>query len=275
MADRGAVPLSQMRQQYGVVGTDDISDHASYHSYGQFQQPQGPSRVESTHHLLGSHVPGASSPPSYGYKLGADTQLFDVGQPSQPLSRNRLSQHDWWAWEILAMAMSVLCWAAVVGILLAVNNKELDKVWKSSISLNAIVSVLAAVGRGAMLVGVSASLSQGKWLWFKRGNRNLYDMHYFDSASRSILGSIRFMFRVRWQLSTLAAVITILSVLVDPFAQQVISMEPTSIGVDEGTAGFLFAHNYSANAVENAQATEKQPVQCQYIAMLYPSASHH
>jgi hypothetical protein len=166
--------------------------------------------------------------------------------------RKRLSASEWWLWEIVAMAASLASWGAIVGILYYLNGKPYDT-WGRIVSLNAIISILVTIGRSGMMIGVGSSISQSKWLWFKKGSRRLYDMHVFDSASRGALGSIKFLVRIRWQLSTLGAIITILSVLVDPFAQQVIQIEPQLVGFDEQTATLGFAHDYWAGAELSGQ----------------------
>jgi len=98
-----------------------------------------------------------------------------------------------------------------------------------------------------MMIGVGASIAQSKWLWFKEGRRNLYDMHIFDSASRSALGSLKFLVRLRWQLSTIGAFITIISVLVDPFAQQVIAVTTRPLAFADQAVTARFAHSYETD----------------------------
>ncbi|OCL08202.1 hypothetical protein AOQ84DRAFT_278825, partial [Glonium stellatum] len=51
------------------------------------------------------------------------------------------------------------------------------------ITLNAFVSLLAAIAKGSMLVPVTTYISQPKWHWFSRP-RNLKDFEIFDDASR-------------------------------------------------------------------------------------------
>lgn len=164
--------------------------------------------------------------------------------------RRRLSLTAWWLQEIGAMAVSVASWTALVVILAKENGKPQEK-WLNVISTNAIVSILATLGRSMMMIGVSSSIGQAKWLHFKSKRRSMYDMHNFDEASRGPNGSFLFLWNVRWQVATLGAVITILSVAVDAFAQQVVKTEARLVGQPLGTAQFSYAHNYSANASQN------------------------
>jgi Protein of unknown function (DUF3176) len=136
--------------------------------------------------------------------------------------------NEWWLWEILGMMTSFLSWVALI-ITLAVTNGEPQEKRFKVISFNTIVSLMVTLTRVTVMVRVSSIIGQSKWLYFRAAPRSVSDMQLFDSASRGTLGSIEFLLRVRWQVATIGAALTILSLAVDPFAQQVVKIESRSL----------------------------------------------
>ncbi|KAF2661085.1 hypothetical protein K491DRAFT_674373 [Lophiostoma macrostomum CBS 122681] len=129
-----------------------------------------------------------------------------------------------WSWELFAWAFATLSIAAVM-LLLIVFDERLVSDWESRIGINTMVAVLCQAAVSALLVPVTASISQLKWIWYQN-RRDLSDLEAFDHASRGPQGSLRFLFRKHrlFRLASLGALITILMLGFQPFAQQAVNI---------------------------------------------------
>ncbi|KAJ5735628.1 uncharacterized protein N7483_000753 [Penicillium malachiteum] len=67
-----------------------------------------------------------------------------------------------WQWEIIAVTVSLAGFALLVGFLVKVNNASYTS-WQYTASPNTIISIITTVVKSALLVPVSACLSQLKW----------------------------------------------------------------------------------------------------------------
>ncbi|KAK3953094.1 hypothetical protein QBC32DRAFT_127539 [Pseudoneurospora amorphoporcata] len=158
---------------------------------------------------------------------------------------------DWftnsWFTEILALFISVACAVVIPAVLGVYNHKPVPKLpW--DVSLNALVSVLSTVAKSSLLYAICAALGQDKWDWYDTsshglqretrvrdrrsimslgGEKRLKDMETLDQASRGPLGAMKFLTNRRTALSptSLGALVVILSLVVDPFTQQVVRLE--------------------------------------------------
>jgi hypothetical protein len=98
-----------------------------------------------------------------------------------------------WTWELVAWVLATLSIAAVM-LLLIFFDGELVSAWESRIGINTMVAVLSQAAVSALLVPITASISQLKWIWYQ-DRRDLSDLEAFDHASRGPQGSLRFLFR--------------------------------------------------------------------------------
>ncbi|KAI5461888.1 hypothetical protein BGZ63DRAFT_454547 [Mariannaea sp. PMI_226] len=119
--------------------------------------------------------------------------------------------------------------------------------WSFPISINAIIATLTTACTSAIMHNVSAFISQLKWLHFKICPRQLYNLDRFDEASRGPYGSVIFIFRVRWNLATVGALITIFRLAFGPLVQQVVNLQPRDIVAFDSNATFGYAHAYARN----------------------------
>lgn len=128
-----------------------------------------------------------------------------------------------WLWEALSFTVAVFCFAAVVGTLLGLQNRQVPD-WPSGISVNAILSVIVTVMKGAMGVCIAECLSQIKWSWFKQ-ERKLIDLVIIDEASRGIWGAGRLLLTLRaWYLAYVGAFIFLTAFLIGPTVQQMVEV---------------------------------------------------
>lgn len=100
--------------------------------------------------------------------------------------------------------------------------------WPFHINLNSAIAFLTTFLRAAIVAAVAEIIGQIKWTWFTERTRPLHHLQDFDSASRSVLGSIRLVVVVMWNcgfttaglLGIGAAAVTIASLAVGPVTQQ-------------------------------------------------------
>lgn len=154
-----------------------------------------------------------------------------------------------WFTEVLAVFVSSAC-AGAIPVVLGIYNHEPVPRLPWDISLNTLVSVLSTTAKSSLLYAICAVLGQAKWDWYDTGThdpqretrvedrrsiislsqgteRRLKDMETLDQASRGPLGAIKFLTsrRTAFSPTSLGALVVILSLVVDPFTQQVVSFK--------------------------------------------------
>ncbi|KAL9091852.1 MAG: hypothetical protein Q9159_001224 [Coniocarpon cinnabarinum] len=151
--------------------------------------------------------------------VGSDRVLYEE-RDRRPKSKSNASSRLW-AWEIVSAVFSLCCIAAIVGVLLYENGKELSS-WKLKIAPNAVVSFLGTIGKSATLLAVTEVISQLKWLHFQEHPQKLSDLTMFDEASRGPGAFKLSIFKHKnTLLATLAALVMLASLIVDPAIQLV------------------------------------------------------
>lgn len=150
------------------------------------------------------------------------------GQPAvapRPIhSRHVLS---YWALEILTVFVAIALLVAIVALLAHYDGHFMPE-WPFDINLNSAIAFLTTFLRAAIVAAVAEIIGQIKWTWFTERTRPLHHLQDFDSASRSVLGSIRLVAVVVWNcgfttaglLGLAAAAVTIASLAVGPVTQQ-------------------------------------------------------
>jgi hypothetical protein len=129
-----------------------------------------------------------------------------------------------WLFEILALMFSTAC-LLTISILLVVYHGQSIQSFPQGITLNAIVSVLSTTFKAALIYPVSTALGQAKWNWYADQERLLRDFQRIEEASRGPLGATRILFGpTSFSVASLGAIIVILALLVDPFAQQLLGV---------------------------------------------------
>ena len=87
-----------------------------------------------------------------------------------------------------------------------------------------------------------------KWRWFRK-DRPLDDVAQYDSASRGPLGSSTLLWRLglRHPLASCGALITILMLVIDPFAQQIMRYRDCDVPIDGGFATVARTNYYQGH----------------------------
>ncbi|KAJ8117992.1 hypothetical protein OPT61_g922 [Boeremia exigua] len=186
--------------------------------------------------------------PAAQYPSDSSTRkLYGIKTVTSPLDkRPQFSIWDW-VWEFGASLFSLACFAAVVGLLAASENDSLAN-WNFvfGVSLNTLIAILSTLSRTALMVPVASCISQLKWLHLVGASRPLLEVQVFEDASRGPWGSLMLIWKlhVRTKLATWGAIITILTLAMGPFAQQLLSYP--SRRLITGNATFYTSHIYDS-----------------------------
>ncbi|KAJ6021040.1 hypothetical protein N7540_006544 [Penicillium herquei] len=163
-----------------------------------------------------------------------------------------------WIIEILSLMLSIAATGVTAGLLHQWNDRPLSD-WHHSITFNTVVSFLALISHSALAFVISSCLGQLKWMWFAptRRPRRLIDFETFDGASRGPIGAAAFLLNShRPGLGILAAILTILLLVFEPFIQQTISTTSRSaaslaLGDDsDDNVTVPIVHSYSVNGFQ-------------------------
>jgi hypothetical protein len=137
----------------------------------------------------------------------------------------RLFHFGWW-WELGSACVAIISTALIVAILVDMDGKPLAN-WRFHTNLiqpNSLVAVFSTLAKSSLLYPIAECLGQLKWSYFeKRSSGTLNQLQHFDWASRGPWGAARLLWDVKWRavLASLGAIVTILLLAFEPFAQQV------------------------------------------------------
>lgn len=126
------------------------------------------------------------------------TSISKNWQP--PTTKRSKNSTHYWPWEWLCELLAVASLGATVILLWYYQGRPQAEWQQSYFTLNGLVAFLATLTKTGLIVPVSASISQQKWLRFLPGKkkvqkaRRLGDFELFDEASRGSLGSIKLVF---------------------------------------------------------------------------------
>lgn len=213
------------------------------------QNSPGPSEAASEYSLqpiaaLGQHADDSQNP------LHASEESTPKSGDPEPDDIPPKKQFDWtgsWIWEIGGAALSIICIALLIGFLAYVNG-TMYPAWQYIASPNTVVSIIMTVAKSAMLVPVSSCLSQLKWTQYQKPTP-LYHMHVLDQASRGPWGALEVLWVFTPSLATAGAILTILSLAIDPFAQQILAYPSHNVVAAKETASVQKAQEYNPSTL--------------------------
>ncbi|KAF4592558.1 hypothetical protein GQ602_002857 [Ophiocordyceps camponoti-floridani] len=164
----------------------------------------------------------------------SDTELRPAGTGSTAKTQRRPWQKVRniypWFFEMASLVAAAALVAAIVIILVGFDGEKLPQL-PYSINLNTIIALLTLCLRASIALIAAGIISQSKWIWFSDKPRSLANFQTFDEASRGLLGSLKLisLLRLSWRgspLAVMAAITSILSLAISPFAQQAIKTLP-------------------------------------------------
>lgn len=230
-------PNGRTRIYLGGVPSPTFYPPAAQQAPHPWQSPPSPQ-------FHGDAYPGSTAyfgaPPKPQY----EPLIHEYGG-GKPLQRGPLKNfpsfiYNWWLC-ILSVFASLCAIAAIVGLLAFVDGKPIPRL-PLQITVNTYVSFFSTVAKGTMLVAVNECISQLKWLWF-REPRTLQDIQIFDDASRGPFGAVRLMFRTRAGLIVLGSLVAVFALVLDPFAQQIVSYPSRSVVTKTAKVGRAQAYD--------------------------------
>lgn len=140
-----------------------------------------------------------------------------------------------WTWEIASSLVAVACFTGILMLLLSVKDKPVPN-WPSGITVNAILSVLVTVMKGAMGAIIAECISQLKWSWFKY-QRKLIDLETLDDASRGAWGAATLLLTRRsWFLAYWGAFVFLAGFFIGPTIQLTVGVELREIEIPSQAA---------------------------------------
>ena len=130
------------------------------------------------------------------------------GRPSAKMALEEAKWFIVWWLELAAFLFSFMCLATNVGILSALNGRELRNwtVANVEITPNTLISILATLSKSSLLLPVAEGISQLKWSYFQLKAQRIVDMQVFDDASRGPLGSLRLLWSINIRVSRLLVI---------------------------------------------------------------------
>jgi hypothetical protein len=178
----------------------------------------------------------------------------DAGRNGKKPSRSKFS----WTWQISSVILSVASLAAIIAVLVAIDqhprladwsvssSSKISATLSSNISPNTLISIFAAISKAALLVAVADCIGQLKWIRFEQKSHLLKELEIYDEATRGPWGSLKLIFTTRHTalLAAFGAFIMVVSIAIDPFAQQIISHVTKTVVAQNETASFNVAHLY-------------------------------
>ncbi|KAF2875594.1 hypothetical protein BDV95DRAFT_278577 [Massariosphaeria phaeospora] len=168
---------------------------------------------------------GPSTPSKVQYEsLATLSEDDDTGSQRKPQRKRSLPDllFSWWL-ELAALLLSLASLAAA-GVLLHMEDGKPLTTWNFRASLNTVIATLGTVSRTTLAFAVSACIGQHKWVWFRQRTDRLGTFETFDEATRGPWGGTKLFFRLKMRhWAALGALVTIGTVVFDPFLQAVIS----------------------------------------------------
>ena len=151
------------------------------------------------------------------------TQRRPVGCPGFGLIWIRVLRlySDSWTFELLSMLASVVLLVTLIIYLQKWDGRPIAA-FDSHITLNTLTLVLSLCSKLSMLMPLSSSIGQLRWIRAKQGT-TLKSFYILDLASRGPLGAIRVMFSKFTYAGAIGSLIVALTLAFEAFAQQAIS----------------------------------------------------
>ena len=121
------------------------------------------------------------------------------------------------------MAMVIGCFGGIIGLLISLDGGPVPD-WGAGFTVNAVLSIIVTVMKGAIGIVIAECLSQLKWSWFKR-SRRLIDLVIWDEASRGAWGARRLLMTARtWYLGYIGALTVLAAFIIGPSIQQTVEV---------------------------------------------------
>jgi hypothetical protein len=188
------------------------------------------------------------------------TQMSD--NDNSHAKQPRTTGNTWsWIWQVSSLLISMAGLMAIVVVLVSIvrhprladwtvsPSSKISPVISSNVSPNTLIAIFAAISKAALLVAVADCIGQLKWIRFEEKPHLLRELEVYDEASRGPWGSLKLLFTTRHTalLAALGAFIMVVSIAIDPFAQQIISNVTQTVVAQNESASYQIAHTYDTS----------------------------
>jgi len=182
-----------------------------------------------------------------------------VRQKADKSPRRKISRRNFsWTWQIVSAFFGVAGLMAIVAVLISIDrhprladwtlssSSKLSPTISSNVSPNTLIAIFAAICKAALLVAVADCIGQLKWNRFEDESHVLKELEVYDEASRGPWGALKLLGTVGHTgvLASFGACITIISIAIDPFAQQLLAHVPRTVVASNASASYQVARMY-------------------------------
>ncbi|KAF2180609.1 hypothetical protein K469DRAFT_639609 [Zopfia rhizophila CBS 207.26] len=162
-------------------------------------------------------------------------------------------------WEVGAVIASLISLGLIVAIL-STMNYESRVAWKLPIQPNSLVAIFSTIAKSALLIPLAEGLSQLKWNHYEERAGTLDHLQAFDDASRGPWGALMFLFKMMRRrfsfLATAGALLTILTLVFEPFTQQIIDFPSRYVVLANETTSIMVADGWKSALDSSGDATQ-------------------
>lgn len=203
-------PKSFVTAEPGAAHVTDVP-HVAYNKLSNTDRDS----AEAPRHGGWDYTPGRADTKSH---LSHKESGLVLSAPKQPWTASLKG----WLPELIWSIISIASVAALAGVLSRFDGHRLPE-WPLGLTLNTLIAFLATLARAAFVIPVSESLSQLKWLWYRK-ERPLKDFQDFDSASRGPWGSIQLLKTTKgWSPSLIATIVMITAIFTSTLTQSAVT----------------------------------------------------
>ena len=192
-------------------------------------------------------------------------------RPKRPArTRRRYSLARTWWLETLCCIFVLAAFFAIVATVYPYSGKKPPD-WKYGLTLNTFIAIEVVVLKAAMLLVIAEGLGQLKWTWFGR-ERTLHDLTTYDNASRGPWGALVLLCKLRGRqlVSGIGAFVTLAALIIDPFAQQLVSTQDCDVVVPSTNATISRSNYFNESSYTGADgSTASVPLQNAINAGIY------
>lgn len=198
----------------------------------------------------------------------ARNSLKNTAAPISTSTKSRIRGS--WMVESAGALLSILCFAAMLGVLIPVNGRPITS-WPSIVSPNAVISLLSTIGKAALLLPITAAISQLKWVSVQNRVNTMENLDTYDQASRGPLGSLWLLyhFRLRPMLVAWGALLVVISVAVDPFTQLLLHVEPHMTQPKNDKAFIPMSNAYDFDSPQKTDMPRDTTMRAAIVATMY------
>ncbi|KAL1392686.1 hypothetical protein HDK64DRAFT_251005 [Phyllosticta capitalensis] len=151
---------------------------------------------------------------------------------------------DTWMPEVISATLSLVSWAVNVILLFIFDGESLFD--RDHVTLNTLISIFSTASRVLLLFAVSSALGQWKYISLAQKEMKMIEFQNLDDASRGVTGSVFLLWSTKLRsLAGLGAVVMILSLAIDPFAQSIIDISSRNVRSAANPASVSQAKRYS------------------------------